>query len=122
MPGVSDIYKAPNELVLGKRIGDRVPQLDQTRQRAEVDEILRRFKTQPGVILADEVGMGKTFVALATAYTIAMNTPRGPVVALVPANLVDKWIQDLNTFCELYLDNRTPVQREIATTKALRAP
>jgi len=31
---------------------------------------------------------------------------------MVPANLVDKWEQDLKTFCELYLDDRRPVQRE----------
>lgn len=122
MPSVSAIYKAPPELVLGTRMTNRVPQMDQVRQRAEVDEILRRFQGQPGVILADEVGMGKTFVALAMAYTIAANSPRGPVVALVPANLVDKWIQDLNTFCELYVDKRKPVQREMATKKALIAP
>jgi len=122
MPGVSDIYKTPPELVLGTRITDRVPQMDQVRQRAEVDEILRRFQAQPGVILADEVGMGKTFVALATAYTIATNSPRGPVVVLVPANLVDKWIHDLKTFCELYVATRRPVQRDVDTTKALRAP
>lgn len=122
MPGVTESYKVPAELVLGKRITDRVPQRDQTRQRGELEEILRRFQTQPGVVLADEVGMGKTFVALATAYTIAINSPRGPVVALVPSNLVDKWIQDLNTFCELYVDNRKPVQRDMVTKKDLRAP
>lgn len=121
MPRVSDIYNPPAELVLGTRIKDRVPQMDQTRQRVEVEEILRRFRSQPGVILADEVGMGKTFIALATAYTVAVKSPRGPVIVLVPANLIDKWVQDLSTFCELYVDNRKAVSRDITAKKELRS-
>jgi len=50
-----------------------------------------RLRNQPGVILADEVGMGKTFVALAVAYSIAQHSPRGAVIVMVPANLIDKW-------------------------------
>ncbi|MCR4415078.1 MAG: DEAD/DEAH box helicase [Thermoguttaceae bacterium] len=87
-----------------------------------MDEILRRLRRQPGVILADEVGMGKTFVALAIAYSIAVRSPRGPVVVMVPANLVDKWEQDLKTFCELYLDSRRPVFRNQASPKELTDP
>jgi SNF2 family DNA or RNA helicase len=102
------------ELTLGSRFNARVPEADQKRQRAEVEEILRRLHTQPGVILADEVGMGKTFVALAVAYSVAVCSPRGPVVVMVPANLMEKWIQDLKTFCELYLDNRYPAERNQA--------
>jgi len=121
MPGVSDIFNPPIELVLGTRMKDRVPEMDQTRQRLEVEEILRRFRNRPGVILADEVGMGKTFVALATAYTVAVNSPRGPVIVLVPANLIDKWVQDLNTFCELYVDNRKAVPRDMTARQELRS-
>ncbi len=50
--------------------------------------------------------MGKTFVALAVACSVAIRSPRGPVVVMVPVNLIDKWEQDLSTFCELYLDTR----------------
>ena len=74
---------------------DRVPAADQKRQREEVEAILARLRRQPGVILADEVGMGKTFVALAIAYSVATRSPRGPVIVMVPANLIDKWEQDL---------------------------
>jgi hypothetical protein len=119
---MSDIYRPPSELVLGTRLNARVPEADQKRQRAEVEEILRRLRNQPGVILADEVGMGKTFVALAIAYGVAVRSPRGPVIVMVPANLVDKWEQDLKTFCELYLDNRHPVPRDGATRKDLTNP
>ena len=121
MPRVVDIYTAPSELVLGRRLNSRVPDADQERQRVEVDEILRRLRTQPGIILADEVGMGKTFVALAVAYGVATRSPRGPVVVMVPANLVDKWEQDLKTFCELYLDGRNPVRKGEASRKNLIA-
>ncbi|MBM4094274.1 MAG: hypothetical protein FJ276_33425, partial [Planctomycetes bacterium] len=122
MPKMSDAYCPPSELVLGTRLNSRVPESDQRRQRTEVENILMRLRDQPGVILADEVGMGKTFVALAVAYGIATQNPRGPVIVMVPANLIDKWEQDLRTFCELYLDNRNPVRRDDATQKALTNP
>lgn len=103
-------YTVSSDLVLGKKINDRVLKRDQTRQRLEAEQILLRLRHQPGVILADEVGMGKTFVALAIAYSTAVRNTDGPVVVMVPPNLIDKWEQDLGTFCELYLDNRRPVR------------
>ena len=122
MPIRNDPYGIPPELVLGTRMNDRVPATDQDRQREEVGAILTRLRRQPGVILADEVGMGKTFVALAIAYSVATRSPCGPVIVMVPANLIDKWEQDLATFCELYLDNRHPVRCHGATRKDLIAP
>lgn len=119
---MSDIYRPLPQLVLGTRLNTRVPEADQKRQRIEVVEILRRLRKQPGVVLADEVGMGKTFVALAVAYSVALSSPRGPVIIMVPANLVDKWEQDLKTFCELYLKNSHPVQVDAATRRDLTAP
>ena len=98
--------------MLGTRLNARVPDADQQRQRAEVAEILRRLRRQPGVILADEVGMGKTYVALAVAHAVAMRSPRGPVIVMVPPNLIGKWEQDLKTFCELYLKNCLAVGRD----------
>lgn len=112
-----DIYAPRADLVLGQRLNERVPRADQERQRVEVDGILQRLRTQPGVILADEVGMGKTFVALAVAYSVAMRSPKGPVIVMLPSNLVDKWKQDLSTFCELYLKGRRPLDRDVATSK-----
>jgi len=122
MPSLNEKKGPPDELLLGRHLNDRVPKSDQQRQRAEVEEILRRLRSQPGVILADEVGMGKTFVAMAVAYSVAIQNPRGPVIVMVPANLVDKWEQDLKTFCELYLDDRIPLKREEALTKELSRP
>jgi len=121
MPSMNDAFAIPEELVLGARISERVPAADQKRQRAEVEEILRRLRKQPGVILADEVGMGKTFVALAVAYTVATQNPLGPVVVMVPANLVDKWVQDLHTFCELYLHDVAPRQKDRESQQTFKA-
>lgn len=111
MSKLVDVYSVPAELKLGKELITRVPEMDQLRQRVEVETILSRLRSQPGVILADEVGMGKTFVALAVAFSVATQSPRGPVVVMVPANLVGKWEKDLKTFCELYVPSRTPMAR-----------
>src|SRR5262245_37249450 len=106
------MYVGPPGLLLRRRINARVPGADQKRQRAEVEEILGRLRHQPGVILADEVGMGKTYVALAVAYSVAAQSPQGPVIVMAPANLIGKWEEDLKTFCDLYLENRRPVAVE----------
>lgn len=121
----SPLTLAP-ELTLGKKLSTRIPEADQRRQRAEVEHILKVLRKQPGVILADEVGMGKTFVALGVAYSVAVHSSPRPVVVMVPANLVDKWEQDLRSFCELYLKNRRPVRigdlhhKDIPTEHVLR--
>ena len=93
-----------DDIVLGRsgHLQPNVPAADQIRQQCEVVEILDRLGRQPGVILADEVGMGKTYVALAVAIHVALRDPAGPVVVMVPPNLVAKWEQEINTFCELY--------------------
>ncbi|MEY4847066.1 MAG: hypothetical protein RLZZ36_179 [Pseudomonadota bacterium] len=112
---------ALDELLLGTQLAPRVPAADQRRQRREVDAILQRLERQPGVILADEVGMGKTFVALAVATTIALREPAGPVIVMAPSTLLPKWEQDLRTFCELYMRRRRPVEVNGATKAQLTA-
>ena len=104
MSAVNKVYEPAKELLLGLKDNKRVLLTEQKRQRHTVEEILQRLKRQPGVILADEVGMGKTFVALAVAYSVAVHDRRAPVVIMVPSNLVEKWRRDLDVFCELYLD------------------
>jgi hypothetical protein len=54
---------------------------------------------QPGLILADEVGMGKTFVAMDAAASVTLSDPRRrPVVAMVPPALKEKWPLDFSVF------------------------
>ncbi|MEN6549495.1 MAG: helicase-related protein [Armatimonadia bacterium] len=77
----------------------RISVEDAKRQERTARELLRRLSSQPGVILADEVGMGKTFVALAAAVSVALNDPQHrPVVVMVPPSLKHKWPTDFKLF------------------------
>mgnify|MGYP001583823439 CR=1 FL=1 len=83
---------------------ERIGPADADRQLASVEEILRRLTDQPGLILADEVGMGKTFVALGVAMLTALaDRGRNPVVVMVPSSLYDKWPRDFEVFRDLCL-------------------
>lgn len=74
---------------------------DAQRQEATARAILRRFADRPGQVLADEVGMGKTYVALAVAVSVALAHPRRqPVVVMVPPSLKEKWPRDFGVFKE----------------------
>ena len=73
---------------------------DGPRQQATAQAILHSLKNQPGVILADEVGMGKTYVALAVAASALLAT-RGkakPVIVMVPRGLARKWPREWRNF------------------------
>ncbi|MBA8792924.1 hypothetical protein FHX74_000518 [Friedmanniella endophytica] len=85
------------ELTARLRIDSPVPafQEDWTRQRRTASDILNRFRRQEGVILADQVGMGKTYVALAVAVSQILATkPLGQVLVLAPAAVADKWVRE----------------------------
>ena len=65
----------------------RISEEDAARQDRTARDILKRLSKQPGLILADEVGMGKTFVALAVAVSVALeNRGKRPVVVMVPSS------------------------------------
>lgn len=82
----------------------RISENDAKRQKATSAAILERLAGQPGLILADEVGMGKTFVALAVAASAAWaDRGHNPVIVMVPPSLRDKWPRDFETFRELCL-------------------
>ena len=85
---------------------------DWNRQRRTAEDILRRLQSQEGVVLADQVGMGKTFVALAVATTriLAAPTP-GQVVILVPARVGEKWVREWGKFSESLLYDSAPQLR-----------
>lgn len=87
---------------------DRIGDADAKRQFLSVAEILCRLEKQPGIILADEVGMGKTFVALGVAAIAALaDRGRRPVVIMVPPSLHEKWPHDFSIFRDrvLQIDN-----------------
>lgn len=96
-------FAAGIELFVRGRITDE----DARRQTATAREVLRRLKQQPGLVLADEVGMGKTFVALAVATSVTLSDPlQRPVVVMVPPSLKEKWPQD----CEVFVERCLPAE------------
>lgn len=80
-------------------VSGRISPADAARQRRTAQAILQRFIEQPGVILADEVGMGKTFVALAVAVSVGLASGQ-PVVVMVPSSLHRKWPKDMAVFLQ----------------------
>jgi len=79
--------------------GKSIDARDALRQTFTAQGILERLREQPGLILADEVGLGKTFVALAVAASVATSTrKRHPVVVMVPPALTEKWPDEWETF------------------------
>lgn len=96
---------------------DRISREDGERQQFAAGEILRHFVRQPGVILADEVGMGKTFVAMAVATcTLLEKSDQGPVVVMCPPSLKSKWPNDWKVFREKCL--APSLQRRFRATSA----
>ncbi len=92
-------YTYPLSPDLNMQGAGRVSANDAARQSTTASEILDRFALQPGLILADEVGMGKTFVALAVAVSVALgDKERRPVVVMMPPSLKEKWPRDFTTF------------------------
>jgi hypothetical protein len=79
---------------------ERISPEDADRQTATAREILNRLTEQPGVVLADEVGMGKTFVALAVAASVLRQESNDsrPIIVMLPRGLVPKWRRDWEYF------------------------
>lgn len=93
----------------GGAVGPVIASDQARRQMRTAEEILRRLQDQPGQVLADEVGMGKTYTALAVAASVAIENPQaGPVVIMVPPALRDKWPLDWEVFQDLYIDGPAP--------------
>jgi len=84
---------------------------DWTRQRRTAVDILQRMRAQEGVILADQVGMGKTYVALIVAVSEILSTAElGQVVIFVPPAVADKWVREWNKFNESLLNPGTGIR------------
>ena len=91
-------------------VAERIDEASAERQKKTAWEILRRLSEHPGLVLADEVGMGKTFVALTVGVSIALQNPdAGPVVVMVPPSVKDKWPRDFGVFAEKCMN---PLARE----------
>jgi len=98
---------------------DRISDADAMRQRRTAAEILRRFDRHPGVVLADEVGLGKTYVALAVAVSVAADpTSPGPVIVMVPPSVSHKWPREWETFQEKCLEGETEIRATASTVRS----
>ena len=76
---------------------DGVARPDVERQEDTVMRALHMLREQPGVVLADEVGMGKTFEALGVAAAFHQASPRSRIVVLTPGpGLNTKWRNEIN--------------------------
>lgn len=87
-------------LKLGGVDKKRIQPEDAERQTHTARAILADLIDRPGVLLADEVGLGKTYVALASAACVieATQGKQGPVVIMVPSRLRGKWQREWQQF------------------------
>ena len=82
---------------------DGIPPSDIERQEATVLRALDMLDSQPGIILADEVGMGKTYEALGVAAAIRHAKPRSRIVVVTPGpDLNQKWHEEFPRFREIF--------------------
>ena len=88
----------------------RIPEEDAARQRTTAEAICERLATQPGVILADDVGMGKTFVALAVAVSVIDANRGDQVVVMIPSAVAQKWPTEWAVFKENCLAPGSPIR------------
>lgn len=82
---------------------DGIPATDIERQEDTVLRALDMLDERPGIVLADEVGMGKTYEALGIAAAIRHVRPRSRVVVVTPGpDLNNKWFSEFSRFSEMY--------------------
>ena len=99
-------YSYPFHDSVNLHVENRISESDARRQTATAKAILERLEHRPGLILADEVGMGKTFIALAVATSVALgDSQKRPVVVMVPPSLKEKWPKDFKLFKEKCIAN-----------------
>jgi len=86
---------------------DKIDPREALRQQETAKSILDDLRANPGVILADEVGMGKTYVALAVVASVLLSTQDDahPVVVMMPPGLSSKWRKEWEQFKHLCCRN-----------------
>lgn len=79
--------------------GGAIPERDIRRQEDSVLQVLHLFGEQPGVVLADEVGMGKTYEAIGVLAAALQEDPQRRALILTPGpDLNMKWEKELRAF------------------------
>lgn len=67
--------------------------------------LIDMLEESPGVILGDDVGMGKTYIAFATAVYYLSKYPRRTVIIVTPSWLLNnKWYDDIRNFIQVNLN------------------
>ena len=85
-------------LDLGRRVGEETGR-SQLEAAVAIYNLLERQRV---AYLADEVGMGKTYVALAALALLRHFKPRTRLLVLAPReNIQKKWMKELRTFTEV---------------------
>lgn len=70
-------------------------------QTQTCSQMIRMLHKVPGIILGDDVGMGKTYIAFGTAVWFLAHHPNKPVVIITPSWLLnEKWHNDIRNFIE----------------------
>jgi hypothetical protein len=110
---------AEDVLRLGGHGDRRIASEDAARQEQTVRAILADLRDQPGVVLADEVGMGKTYVALGVIASVLphVRDEHRPIVVMVPPGLVTKWDREWDQFRTLCCED----SRALAWVRTRRA-
>jgi superfamily II DNA or RNA helicase len=82
---------------------DGISAADIQRQEDTVLRALSMLESRPGVVLADEVGMGKTFEALGVAAAFRHQNPKSRIVVITPGpDLNAQWAGAFSRFREMY--------------------
>jgi superfamily II DNA or RNA helicase len=81
--------------------GECITEKEVRRQENTVLKALEILDREPGVVLADEVGMGKTFEAMGIMASYKENKPRAKILIITPGpDLNRHWIQAMKRFHE----------------------
>ena len=92
-------WKFAQNIRLGGITPGFISETDAIRQTQTARSILDSLSHQPGIVLADEVGMGKTYVAMAVIASVLIATKgRPPVIVMTPPGLVSKWKAEWQQF------------------------
>lgn len=107
-----DLETLRSFLNLGARAElDGIPASDVLRQEQTVLSALEMLATRPGLALADEVGMGKTYEALGIAAAVRHADRESRVVIVTPGpELNVKWAKDIVGFGAMYDFGETQVR------------
>ncbi|KAI9292929.1 hypothetical protein K502DRAFT_294557 [Neoconidiobolus thromboides FSU 785] len=64
--------------------------------------LLNKYQNQCGAILADEMGLGKTCQVITLLSYIILNLNHNDInLIVVPASVLDNWIEEFNKFCKV---------------------